>query len=88
MSDIAFELSEQGYDFKAEHIGNGDARITIQKDGEMIRDFKFPSYKIWNIAAHARDIVDGLKQESDDGLRVAGSDLLGGNAYGGEQIED
>jgi len=47
----------------------------------MVRDFLFPSYKIWNIAAHADDIIDGLEQGNDKGLFIAGSDGLGGNLY-------
>jgi hypothetical protein len=54
--------------------------ITIQnEEGSCIKEFEFPSYKIWNIPAHKDDIVDDLEQE----LRIAGSDGLGGNAYQG-----
>ena len=81
--DVAFEHECRGYQFKATHLEepSGDALIEITKDGELVREFLFPSYKIWNIAAHADDIVEGLERESDDGLRIAGSDGLGGNAY-------
>jgi hypothetical protein len=81
--EVAFEHECRGYEFKATylHEPKGNALIEITKDGETVREFQFPAYKIWNIAAHADDIVDGLEQESDSGLRVAGSDGLGGNAY-------
>ena len=40
-------------------------------------------YKVFNIPAHIDDIVEGLERNSDSGLRIAGSDGLGGNAYQG-----
>ena len=86
--DIAFEHEWKGYQFKATYLqdteeSRGDALIEIFKDGETIKKFLFPAYKIWNIAAHANDIVDGLERESDEGLHIAGSTGLGGNAYPG-----
>ncbi len=81
--DVAFEHEWKGYHFKATYLTEpkGDALIEITKDDELIKEFLFPAYKIWNIAAHADDIVMGLEQQNDSGLYVAGSDLLGGNAY-------
>jgi len=32
----------------------------VTKDEKPFREFLFPAYKIWNIAAHIRDIVDQL----------------------------
>lgn len=75
MSTI-FDFIEDGYRFVAEEIpGNkADARITISKDGAVVQAGLWPAYKVWNIAAHARDIVADLGR----GLAVAGSDGLGG----------
>lgn len=80
---IAFAIDGGGYHFKASYLTEpaNDALIEISKNGKLVREFLFPAYKIWNIAAHAHDIAEGLDRESNDGLRVAGSDLLGGNAY-------
>lgn len=80
---IAFEGEKRGYYFKATHLEHpkGKALIEITKDDKIVREFLFPSYKIWNIAAHADDIIDGLEQGSDDGFVSAGLDLLGGNVY-------
>jgi len=59
---IAFESKEpdRGYTVKASYLASpkGDALVEIFKDGEPLRWFLFPSYKVWNIAAHFSDIVD------------------------------
>jgi len=80
---IAYEGDKHGYHFKASYLiePKGEALIEISKDGKMVREFLFPAYKIWNIAAHAHDIAEGLDRESDSGLYTAGSDGLGGNSY-------
>ena len=72
-----------GYNFIGTYLKEprGEALIEIKRDGKLVKEFLFPAYKIWNIAAHTQDIVDGLKKESDSGLLIAGSDGLGGNAY-------
>ncbi len=82
----AFNGITDGYNFIGTFLSGpegdaGNALIEIKKDGKLVKEFLFPAYKIWNIAAHAQDIVDGLKKDSDSGLYVAGSDGLGGNAY-------
>lgn len=81
--EVAFESDHRGYHFKATYLEQptGEALIEIAKDGLIVREFLFPAYKIWNIAAHADDICEGLEKESDRGLLIAGSDGLGGNAY-------
>lgn len=80
---VAFEGDEQGFHFKGTYLKEpkGEALVEISKNGKLVREFLFPGYKIWNIPAHAKDIVEGLIQESDEGLYIAGSDGLGGNAY-------
>jgi len=70
-------------DFRARAWGdydkkNGDALIEIQKNGKVYKNFMYPAYKIWNVAAHFEDIVEGELKNSDVGYRVAGSDGLGG----------
>ena len=82
---VAFDGETRGYRFKATYLiePKGDALIEIFKGEELKKEFLFPSYKIWNISAHADDIIDGLEKESDEGLRIAGSDGLGGNSYPG-----
>ena len=76
-----FDYEKKGYRFISKEVGNGDSKITISKNEEVLREFLFPSYKIWNIPAHDEDIIESLNKESDEGLRIAGSDMLGGNLY-------
>lgn len=82
---VAFEGEKRGYYFKAIYLEEpkGEALIEISKAGKMIREFLFPAYKIWNISAHADDIIDGLEKESDSGLYEAGSTGFGVNVYTG-----
>lgn len=79
----AFDFEERGYHFTAWYLvePKGEALVEISKDGEVVKSFLWPAYKIWNIAAHSHDIINGLEEKSDSGLRVAGSDGLGGNVY-------
>lgn len=74
---------DRGFVFKAFDLGTGDARIEVWRDGAKIRSFSFPTYKVWNIPAHADDIIRGELEKSDRGYRVAGFDGLGGNCYPG-----
>lgn len=80
---VAYEFTHKDYTFTATYLTEpkGDALIEIKKNGVMVKEFLFPAYKIYNISAHAADIVDGLERESDIGLRIAGSNGLGGNSY-------
>lgn len=73
---VAFGGEKQEFNFKGTYLKEpkGDALIEISKDGKVVREFLFPAYKIWNITARADDIANGLKQESDNGLYIAGSD--------------
>lgn len=79
----AFEIEAGGYTFRATYLndGSGAARVEIEKDGAAVKEFLFPAYKIFNIAAHADDIAAGLDEDSERGLYAAGSDGLGGNVY-------
>jgi len=82
---IAYTGNHRGYVFTATYLTEpkAEALIEIEKDGKLIKEFLFPAYKIFNIAAHRDDIIDGLEQDSDRGLRIAGSNGLGGNSYQG-----
>lgn len=60
---------------------DGDAIIEIERDGEIIRSFRFPAYKVFNIAAHASDIIESELSKNVEGYRKAGSDGLGGNVF-------
>jgi hypothetical protein len=78
---VYFSFNRRAFDFDAVDVGGGEALVTVRLGNETLRQFRFPAYKIWNIPAHADDIVDGILVGDDWGLRIAGSDGLGGNAY-------
>jgi len=81
---IAFEgpkEPDRGYTVKASYLkqpNEGDALVEIFKDGQLLRQFMFPAYKIWNIAAHFRDIVDGEIEKSAKGYQMAAWDGISG----------
>lgn len=82
---VAYSGIHHGYTFTATYLiePKGEALIEIHKDRKLVKEFLFPAYKIYNIVAHADDIIDGFEENSDVGLRIAGSDGLGGNSYPG-----
>jgi hypothetical protein len=70
---------DRGYTLKASYLKAphaGYALVEIFKNGQLVRQFMFPAYKIWNIAAHFRDIVDGEINKSTIGYAMAASDGL------------
>lgn len=80
---VAFESQapDRGYTVKASYLmppHAGDALIEIFKDGQPLRSFLFPAYKIWNIAAHFSDIVDGEIVKSARGYEMAAWDGISG----------
>jgi hypothetical protein len=80
---LVFESPEdRGYKVKAHYLiePKGDALVEIFKDGELLRKFLFPAYKVWNIAAHFSDIVDGEIQNNANGYAMAASTGFGGSA--------
>lgn len=84
MSDLAFEIEkvafdssatpDRGFSVRASYLKpphQADALIEIFRDGRGIRAFRFPAYKIYNIAAHFRDIVDGELENNLGGYQKA-----------------
>ena len=87
VDSIAFEGPrsgpDRGYTVRASYLKDphkGDALVEILKDGQPHRSFTFPAYKVWNIAAHFHNIVDGEIEKSASGYAMAASDGLGGYA--------
>lgn len=79
--NMAFELPQwKGLKMCATYLlePDGNALIEITKDGVPLRQFLYPAYKIWNLAAHWVEIAESELAGDDDGYREAGSDLLGG----------
>lgn len=82
---LAFEgpkVPYLGHTLKASYLSEpkGQALIEIFNEGVLVKRFLFPDYKIYNIAAHFNDIVDGLVNASDSGIAMAASDGLGGHS--------
>lgn len=75
---------DRGFVFTVWDIPNskGDALVEIARNNKIIRSFTFPAYKIWNILAHADDIIQSELNNDTDGYMIAGSDGLGGNVFG------
>lgn len=73
---IAFESKQpdRGYTVVAHYLKEphkADALVSIYKDGNPHRQFTFPAYKVWNIAAHFSDIVDGEIEGNTSGYDAA-----------------
>lgn len=85
---LAFEgppETDRGYKIRASYLKaphSGDALIEIMKDGQPVRHFLFPAYKIWNLAAHFSDIVEGEIANSDHGYEMAAWDGISGATVG------
>ena len=75
---LAFEKEYKGFKIKAFWGDEPDAYIEITKEGKEYRIFSYPGYKIFNLAAHFEDIIEGELKNSDIGYKIAGSDGLGG----------
>jgi len=76
--ELVFDLTDRGFNVKAWYLNDdsGDALVEITKNGKPYREFKWPAYKIFNIAAHLPDIVDGELEKTNDklsGYKIAGS---------------
>ena len=81
----AFKVEYKGFTAEAFWGEGVDARIVITRPDKAIKELSYPAYKIFNIAAHWEDIVEGELVNSDEGWRIAGSDLLGGGVMPQEQ---
>ena len=82
-----FNIDDRGFNVKAWYLKNtdtskGDALIEVRYGDKLLRQFMFPSYKIYNIAAHFGDIVDGelSKDDKERGYAIAASTGLEGFA--------
>ena len=76
--ELVFDLTDRGFNVKAWYLNDdsGNALVKITKDGKLHRKFNWPAYKIFNIAAHFEDIVDGELEKTNNklsGYEIAGS---------------
>jgi len=88
--ETVFDINERGFNIKAYYLKNseelgikGEALVEVTYNNKVVRRILWPAYKIWNIAAHAHDIVDAelSMDDKERGYSIAGSDGLGGNVY-------
>lgn len=78
---LAFETpKDRGFSLKAWYIEDksGDAEIELFYSDKRIRNFKYPAYKIYNLSAHFREIVDSEINNDMRGYEIAGSTGFGG----------
>ena len=84
---VAFDSSSQpdrGFSCKATYLKEpdcGDALIEVFRDKKPLRAFLFPAYKIWNIAAHFQDIVDGELGNNVRGYEMAAWNGISGATF-------
>lgn len=87
IESVAFEgpnPPDRGYTIRASYLKNPDhlnALIEVMKDGQTVRSFLFPAYKIYNLQAHFRDIVDGEIANSAIGYGMAASNGISGMTF-------
>lgn len=74
---VAFEgpnTPDRGYTMRVSYLkppANADALVEVMKNGEKVREFLFPAYKIYNLQAHFSEIVDSEIEKNDNGYRQA-----------------
>lgn len=68
----AYDITHQGFRVRGWYgDGKDEGRIEITRNGEPFKNYSYPGYRIWNIAAHFEDGIDDLLA---DEARKAGSD--------------
>jgi hypothetical protein len=84
--ELAFEESYKNFSVKAYWGDEPDARIEIFEDGRPYATYAYPAYRIFNIAAHFSDMVEGtLAQRTAD--KLADYERLSGHRHD-EDAED
>lgn len=84
VDQVAFEgppEPDRGFTIRASYLKephNPNALIEVFRDGNLHRRFLYPAYKIWNLAAHFSDIVDGELANSESGYEMASWDGISG----------
>jgi len=78
---LAFETrKDRDFSLKAWYLKDesSDALIELFYQDKLVREMKYPAYKIYNLAAHFSDIVDSEINNDTRGYEVAGSTGFGG----------
>lgn len=56
-----YDISEGDWRVVASPLGDGDATIEFTYKCEPFRTVTYPAYKVWNIPAHLRDIIEDFE---------------------------
>ena len=78
-TDVIFDTNKEpyrGWWVRATEADEGDALIEVFREQEPVRSFRYPAYRVWNIVAHFREIVDGELEDSAAGYDAAHSNGL------------
>ena len=78
---LAFESPEiNGHKISAWYLKepDGDCLVRVTQGENLLQEFLYPAYKVWNLAAHADEIVASEIEKNMEGYRHAGSDGFGG----------
>ena len=55
---LAYEITDRGFTVRTYYTDGPDAHVEITRDGRPFKTFDYPSYRIWNIAAHFAGMID------------------------------
>ena len=66
---VAFDIEQNEWRCTAYWGDDPDAVIVIRRNKKIFKKFHYPSYKIFNIAAHFGDIVEDFEK----GMAIASS---------------
>lgn len=78
---LAYETNvDRGFQLKVWYLKDdvGDALVELFFEGKLVREMKYPAYKIYNLSAHFSDIVDSEINDDTRGYEIAGSTGFGG----------
>lgn len=83
IESIAFEgpiTPYRGHKIRASNLKpprQADAFVELLRDGEVVRSFYWPAYKVYNLQAHFKEIVDSELAGTDAGYRQAAWNGIG-----------
>mgnify|MGYP001571599734 CR=1 FL=1 len=60
MADPVFKVEHRGFTAEAHRVDGSHAHVTVRRDGQPFKEFDYPAYRIWNVAAHFHDMVDEI----------------------------
>ena len=61
----AFAFTDRGYNVQCFYGSAQESLIVVTRDGVPHVQFRYPSYRIWNIAAHFNEMVDNWLERSE-----------------------